>query len=166
MNKCIGIIAVMLLLTPKALAEDKEPSFVVEMGGAGEWGLQHGDSSFGPDVGLEYTVIEHWLEIEVGVMPLFSNGQADIDTELLFKKPFDLTDRLEFLIGAGPEWIHRTNGSKPADSIAGEVAVEFVYAAWPERHVGLFVEPAYTYDFGKGHEQSITVTGGLHIGIE
>jgi hypothetical protein len=169
MNNCkgmIGICAAMLLFAPKAQAEEKEPSLVFEMGSAGEWGLQHGGSSFGPNVALEYTVIEHWLEFEVGVTPLFSKGQAEIGTDLIFKKPFDLSKSLEFLIGAGPEWVHRTSGEKPVDSIAGEVVVEFVYSPWPERHVGFFIEPAYAYDFGKGHEQSIAVTGGLHIGIE
>ncbi len=160
----MGLFA-LLLFAPQAQAEDKEPSFVVELGGAGEWGLQRGGSSFGPNVDLEYTVIEHWLEVEAGVTPLFANGQAEIGTDLVFKKPFDLSESLEFLIGAGPEWVHRASGEKPADSMAGEAIVEFVYSPWPERHVGFFLEPSYSYDFGKGHEQSLGVTGGLHIGI-
>jgi hypothetical protein len=43
--------------------------------------------------------------------------------------------------------------------------VEFVYSPWPERHAGFFIEPKYSYDFGKEHEQSFGVMGGLHIGI-
>ena len=152
------------LFAAQAQAEDKEPSLVFEVGGAGGWGLQHGGSSFGPEIALEYTVIEHWLEIEVGTSPQFSKGQVESDTDFIFKKPFDLTGGLEFLIGAGPQWVHRS-GAQPADSVAGEAIVEFVYSPWPERHIGFFLEPSYAYDFGKGHEQSLGVTGGLHIGI-
>jgi hypothetical protein len=132
------------------------------MGGAGGWGVPNGGSSFGPEIGVEYTVVEHFLEIEAATSPQFSKGQVEFDTELLFKKPFDLTNRLEFLIGAGPVWIHKAD----ADSLAGEVLVEFVYSPWPERHVGFFMEPNYSYNFGRGHEQSIGVTAGLHIGIQ
>ena len=84
----------------------------------------------------------------------------------LFKKPFDLTDRLEFLIGAGPEWVHKSGGEKPADSVAGAAIGEFVYSLWPKQHAGVFIEPSYTYNFGKGHEQSLGISAGLHIGIE
>ncbi|MGA7329846.1 MAG: hypothetical protein WBX25_36535 [Rhodomicrobium sp.] len=160
----IGFFAAMLLCAAQAAAEDKEPSLTVEMGGAGEWRLR-GGSSCGPDIGLEVTVIERWLEIEASVTPLFSRAEAEIGTGLIFRKPFDLSKSLEFLIGAGPEWIFRPAGEKPS-SIAAEATVEFVYSPWPERHVGFFIEPAYTYDFGKGHEQAISVTGGLHIGID
>jgi len=155
-----SIGALLMVLAP-ASAEDKEPSLVFEMGGAGGWGLFQGASSFGPEIALEYTVIEHSLEIEIGTSPQFSRGQMEFDTDLVFKKPFELTDRLEFLIGAGPLWLHKPD----ADSVAGEAIAEFVYSPWPDRHVALFIEPDYSYDFGKGHEQSFGVTAGLHIGI-
>ncbi|MGA7325289.1 MAG: hypothetical protein WBX25_12570 [Rhodomicrobium sp.] len=158
----MGSIAALLFVAGKAQAEDKEPSAVFEIGGAGEWGLQHGGSSFGPELAIEYTAIEQWLEIEAGVMPLFRSGQTELGTELLFKKPFELSDKVEFLIGGGPEWVHRSS-DKPADSLVGEVMIEFVYSPWSERNVGFFIEPSYGYDFGKGHEQSLGVTGGLHI---
>jgi hypothetical protein len=41
------------------------------------------------------------------------------ETEVLFKKPFELNDRLEFLIGGGSSWKHKSEG----DSIAGEIIV-------------------------------------------
>ncbi len=161
----MGIFAALLLFAAQVRAEDKEPSWVLEMGGATEWGLQRGGSSSGPNVDLEHSVIEHWLEIEVGVTPLFANGQAEIGTDLVFKKPFDLSESVEFLIGAGPEWVHKPGGDKPSDSAAGEAIVELIYSPWPERHAGIFVEPSYSYDFGKGHDQSLGLTVGLHIGI-
>jgi hypothetical protein len=158
----IGSIGALLLFAAAANAEDKEPTLVVVMGGAGGWGLSQGASSFGPEIGLEYTVIEHFLDIELATSAQFSKGQQEFDTDLVFKKPFELSDRLEFLIGAGPVWIRKAD----ADSFAGEAIVEFVYSAWPERHVAFFIEPNYSYEFGQGHEQSIGVIAGLHIGIQ
>jgi hypothetical protein len=158
----MGAMAALLVVAGRARAEDKEPSAFVELGGAGEWGLQHGGSNFGPNIAVEFTPIEHWLEIEAGFTSLFKGGQTESGTELLFKKPFELSEKVEFLAGAGPEWVHRTS-DKPADSLIGEVVIEFVYSPWSERNVGFFVEPSYGYDFGKGHEQSLGVSAGLHI---
>ena len=82
MTKCrviFWLFPALLLFAPQAEAEDKEPSMVFEMGGAGDWGLQRGTSSFGPKWALEYTVIEHWLEIEARDQPPNSaKGQAGI----------------------------------------------------------------------------------------
>jgi len=156
------LFAVLLFFVQQARANEKEPVLAFEMAGAGGWGLQHGGSSFGPEVAVEYTVIEHWLEIEGGITPQFSEGQVEFDTSFVFKKPFELSKFFEFLIGAGAEWVHKAS----ADAIAGEALVEFKYFPWPEQHVAFFIEPGYSYDFGKGHEQSIGMTAGVHIGIE
>ncbi len=91
-------------LASQALAgekEEKEPSIILEMGGAGDWGLQKGSKpAFGPDLGLEYDM--HWIEFEATTSPKFSKGHAEIGTELLFKKPFEINERWEFLIRRRP----------------------------------------------------------------
>ena len=60
---------------------------VIELGASGGWGLEQGGSAFGPEIGLEFAVIEHWLEIEASTSPQFSGGQTEFDTDLIFKKP-------------------------------------------------------------------------------
>ena len=157
-------LAVLLLVAPSVHAEEKEPSTFIEIGGAGEWGLRHGGFSFGPNLGVEHTIIENWLEIEAGVTPLFAKGQAETGTDFFLKKPFELSKSLEFEAGGGVEWIHKVSG-KPSDSMAGEAVVEFIYRPWQDKNFRLFLEPAYAYDFGKEHEQSLSVSGGLKIGI-
>jgi hypothetical protein len=62
------------------------------------------------------------------------------------------------------EWIHRTSG-KPGDSLAGDAVVEFIYKPWRDKNVRFFLEPAYAYDFGKEHEQSLSVSAGLRMGL-
>jgi hypothetical protein len=76
---------------------------LVEIGGSGNWPLS-GDSSFGPTAGVEFEPIKNSLEIEVGTCPMFGSSTREWDTDILFKKPFTLSDKVEFMIGAGPQW--------------------------------------------------------------
>jgi hypothetical protein len=70
-------------------AEEKEPTAIIELGGAGEWGLP-GASSFGASAAVEFNPITDWLEIEAGIAPMFGGGRTEWDTDLSFKKPFTL----------------------------------------------------------------------------
>jgi hypothetical protein len=88
----MGFVIVLLLLAQRVHAEEKEPAAIIELGGAGEWGLLDA-SSFGPSAAIEFTPIEHWLEIEAGVSTLFGGGRTEWETDLLFKKPYALQNR-------------------------------------------------------------------------
>jgi hypothetical protein len=162
----IGLVAALLLVGGKAQAgeKEKEPSVELELGAAGEWSRQSG-SSFGPSAAIEYTAIKDWLEIELGVSPLFGGGQTEWGTELVFKKPFSLTDNIEVMVGGGAEWLHKTGGGDNTNSAGGVALLDFQF--WPsrERKFGWFLEPSYGYDFGRGHEQSLGVSVGLLIPI-
>jgi hypothetical protein len=147
-----------------ASAGDREPTAVIELGGAAGYSLKGGGPSGGPDVAVEVGVVPNWLEIEVGVTSLAGRDGTEWDADFVFKKPFDLTDRLELAIGVGPQWAHTTGAAK-ADAIAAEALVELAYWPHPEHDIGLFVEPSYEYGFSRGHEQSIGLTGGLCIGV-
>jgi hypothetical protein len=163
MIKCVAamaLLAALLLYAGRPHAEEKEPAAIIELGGAREWSL-HGGSSFGPSVAIEFTPIEQWLEIEAGVARLFGGGQSEWNTDLLFKKPFTLSDKLEFMVGIGPEWTFARSGTK----IAGEGALDFMFWPTPDRKYGWFLEPSYSYSFSQGHEQSFGATVGLLIPI-
>jgi hypothetical protein len=97
-----------LLFAGSAFAQPAgdEPAAIVELGGAASWNLKNGGSSFGPDAAVEVTPIENWLELEAGVTPLFSRHSTEWDTDFLFKKPWTLSEKVEFMAGVGPEWIH------------------------------------------------------------
>jgi hypothetical protein len=111
---CIAV-SVVALTAVQAWAEEKEKEAlaIVEIGGSGSWTLS-GDSSFGPTVGIEFEPIKNWLEIEVGTGPMFGNGIREWDTDILFKKPFTLFEKVEFMIGAGPQWGTAFDGSTKA----------------------------------------------------
>jgi hypothetical protein len=148
-----------------AQTDDKEPIAVVELGGAANRSLTEGQSSFGPTVAVEATPIENWLELEAGVTPLFHRHSTEWSTDLLFKKPWTLSDKVEFMLGAGPEWIHTNASGIKMSSLAAEVAPDFMF--WPSKkhRLGWYFEPSYEYKFGTGHEHSLGITGGLLIGI-
>jgi hypothetical protein len=154
------LIAVLLLLGKSACAEEKEPTAIIELGGAGEWGFP-GASSYGPSAAVEFTPIKNWLEIEAGAAPLFNHGRTEWDADLIFKKPFTLSDKVEFMIGVGPQWTFSAEGTK----IGAELAADFMFWPTPERKYGWFLEPTYSYSFSSGHERSLSLTAGLLIPI-
>lgn len=142
-----------------------EPVAIVELGGAAGWNVKDGASSSGPDVAVEVTPIDNWLELEAGVTPLFRRHSTEWGTDLLFKKPWTLSKKAEFMAGIGPEWIHAKELGMTTNSAAAEAVLDFMF--WPstKRRLGWFVEPSYEYSFGRGHERSAGVSAGLLIGV-
>jgi hypothetical protein len=157
-------VALLPLFARTAPAADKEGLTAIELAVAGEWGLPNDGSSFGPTAALEFTPIPQWLEIEVGATALFSRNQTEWDTDVVFKKPFDLSPNVEFEPGIGPVWAHTNGGRGPTDSIAGEAVFEFIIWPTSERKVGWLLEPSYSYDFGTG-QRSLGMGVGLLIEI-
>jgi hypothetical protein len=151
--------------TVSAQSPEKEPAAILELGGAGSWAVKGGGSSFGPTAAVEVTPIENWLELEGGVTPLFARHSREWDTDLLFKKPWTFSKKVEFMMGVGPEWVHSTKFGMASNSISAEGALDFMF--WPsaKHRFGWYVEPAYDYNFGRGREESLSVSGGLLISI-
>ena len=155
----VAVVTAVSALSAPALAEEKEPTAVVAIGGQGEWGLP-GPTSFGPSVSVEFTPIKDWLEIEIGAASLFRRGATAFESDLIFKKPFTLSDTVEFMVGAGPAWSYtRDEGTK----WGATVALDFMVWPWPERKFGWFVEPSYT--ISQGNEKSLAVNVGLLVAI-
>ena len=141
-----------------------EPVAIVELGGAGSWNLK-GGPSYGADFAAEITPIENWLELEAGVTPLFTRGATEWDTDLLFKKPWTLSKKLEFMMGVGPTWVHMRQSGKTTNSFAGEAVLDFMF--WPsgKHRFGWYFEPGFESTFGRPAERSLGITTGLLIGI-
>jgi hypothetical protein len=161
------LIACLFLFAASAFgqSEEKEPSAIVELGGAASWAVEGGGSSFGPSVAVEFTPIERWMEIEAGVTPLFGRHSTDWYTDLLFKKPWTLSKKVEFMLGVGPAWVHTRRNGITRNSFSAELAPDFMF--WPskKRRFGWYLGPGYEYNFGGGHEQSLGFTAGLLIAI-
>ena len=168
MNAAKPILLISLFLYTSnsfAQAGDKEPAAVIELGAAAERSFTEAQSSFGPTAAVEFTPIENWLELEAGVTPLFRRHSTEWTTDLLFKKPWTLSDKNEFMLGFGPEWIHTNAFGIKRDSVGVEVAPDFMFWSSRKHRIGWYLEPSYDFKFGPGHEHSLGITGGLLIGI-
>ena len=165
MNAIRSLLLASMFVSAQPADKGPEPVAIVELGGAAARDLKGGGSSFGGDLAVEFTPIEKWLEIEAGVTPLFRRHSTEWDMDLLFKKPWTLSEKVEFMIGAGPEWIHSRSYGVITNSFAGEVVLDFMF--WPssKHRFGWFLEPGYDYSFARGHEHSIGISGGLLIAI-
>ncbi len=176
MRSCLSTLlrACVLLCTPVVAqsihrpaeqAEEQESAAIVELGAATSWTVTGGAATFAPNLAVETTPVEHWLELELGVSPFYTRNATEWDTDLLFKKPWTLSPKAEFMLGIGPEWVHLQQHGKTSNSIAAELAGDFMF--WPAQHhrFGWFLEPAYDYSFAGGHPQSIGMSGGLLISI-
>jgi hypothetical protein len=150
---------------PEAASEDKDPVAILEFGAATSWNFSGGVAAFAPNLAAEITPIENWLELEAGVSPFYTRNSTEWDTDLLFKKPWTLSRKSEFMLGVGPEWVHLKQNGKSSNSTAGEVAGDFMF--WPKskHRFGWYLEPAYDYSFARAHQQSIGMSAGLLIGI-
>jgi len=136
-----------------------EPShdLVLEIGAVAEAGLGDGKASFGPSFALAVTPIEHQLEIEFGLAPMVNNGSTEWEGEIVFKRPFELSDNVELLVGVGPEW------ATPSSSFGAVAKLDLVY--WTTPQYGWFVEQSYSYGFNHDHEQNLTLKVGLLVAL-
>ena len=165
--RVVFFIAVALICSGRSLAQsvEKEPAAVIEVAGAAARSFTEGQSSFGPTVALELTPIEGRLELEAGVTPLFRRHSTEWSTDLLFKKPWTLSEKREFMLGIGPEWIHTNAYGVKTDSVGAEAVPDLMFWRSRKHRFGWYLEPSYEYKFGPGNEHSLGITGGLLIGI-
>ena len=119
-------------VSAQSVDKEPEPAAIVELGGAVGRDLKGGGSSFGGDLAVEFTPIEKWLEIEAGTTPLFRRHSTEWDTDLLFKKPWTLSEKVEFMFGVGPEWIHTRAYGVTTNSLGGEVVLDFMFGSSEE----------------------------------
>ena len=164
MRRLSAGIAVTLLLfaRPIVAAEDQgEHNFVLELGPAAEWPL-HAQANYGGNVAVEKEVIEDWLELELGVSYLGSNGRNEMETDFLFKKPFQLSPTVEMMIGVGPSVNRTFHGPERGTSTSVEFAADFMF--WPTKDIGWYVEPTWSVVPGTG-ERAFGATGGLTVGF-
>jgi hypothetical protein len=100
---------------------------------AQEVGTTPNAASGGPTVAVEFTPIKDWLEIEIGTGRLFGSGTTDWSTDILFKKPFELSNTAELMVSAGPAFDSTFGGTT---KIGVEFTLDFMFWPWPDRKYG------------------------------
>jgi hypothetical protein len=156
-----GLVIALLCPLGAAAAEEneKEPLAVVALGGAGEWGFPGGKFSRGPSAAVEFSLIKEWVEVEIGGAKLFRRGTSEWEAEVVFRKPFTLSNTTEFMIGLGPIW---SQAKGESGKWGTTFAADFMFWSSPEKKYGWFVEPSYSII---GNERTLGVSLGLLIGI-
>jgi hypothetical protein len=171
--KPVLILILLLSFTINAIGQkvlndsvgNKEPIAVAEFGGAVSRDIRGGGQSFGYSVAIEMTPIEDWLELELGVSPTFGSHLRERDIDLLVKKPWTFSPKLEFMFGVGAAWTHASTDGVVTNTASGEIALDFMFWPYARHRFGWYLEPAYEYGFGQGHEQSVGMSAGLLIAI-
>jgi hypothetical protein len=146
-------------------ADKWEPLAVAELGGAASFDLRGDRSSFGYSAAVEVTPVEDWLELELGVTPTFGTHLRERDIDLLFKKPWTFSPKVEFMFGVGLAYTHTNDNNVTTNSLSGEIALDFMF--WPsaKHRFGWYLEPAYEYGLGQAHERSVGMSAGLLVAI-
>jgi len=154
-------LSALLLSASMATAEEKEsePLAVVALVAAGEWGFPGGKFSRGPSAAVEFSLLKDWVEVEIGGARLFRRGISEWEGEVVFRKPFTLSNTTEFMIGLGPIW---TKAAGESTRVGTTFMADFMFWSSPEKKYGWFVEPAYSVAKG---ERSVGVSVGLIFGI-
>jgi len=140
----------------------RDDHFIVLEGGAvGSHTLGEKSSQGGVTIAAEVTPVENWLELELGITAIAAGGGTEVSSDLLFKKPWRLSSRAEFMAGIGPE-IVRGAGSDRGTFLGGEAVLDFMF--WPRRNVGWYAEPSYDVVSRHGIARGLGISAGLLIG--
>ncbi|HEV8411223.1 MAG TPA: regulatory protein RecX [Gemmatimonadaceae bacterium] len=150
--------------SPPPAAGESEHRAVLELGFAAERGIGESSAAAGGTIAMETTPIENWLELEAGLTLLHSSGHTEFSGDFLVKKPWQLTQKAEFMIGVGPEFTHHSaDAEKSSTTVAAEFVSDFMY--WPSPNVGWYLEPSYSVSRISGGDRSVGISAGLIIGI-
>ena len=141
---------------------DFEHRFIVGAGGAFELEITGASVHGGGSLFLEWEAIDKWLELELGIAGLAAEGGVEVPIDLLVKKPFRLSRRVELMVGLGPELVLYRRTPKDGEFFALEVAADFMF--WLSPRTGLWLEPSYEVTVRGGIEHSLASTGGVIFG--
>ncbi len=157
----LGVLTVSSASFAEEGGADHDHAIELELGASGEHEVG-GSSRVGLALSGEVTPIENWLEVEFGLSALGSSVKRELSSDLVFKKPFRISDSTEFMIGLGP-FVSRTKlGSGSVTSHGLEAALDFMF--WTHNDTGWYFEPTWSRT-SKSRERAIGITVGILFGL-
>jgi len=167
LNRRLGVFAAIAIVlgvsNVSTVAQAEEHDSELEIGAVFERRLGTSLTHVGPSFAIEFTPLEHWLELEVGVSRLQVEEATEWQAGVTFKKPFELSSSSELLIGLGPTWTHSNAPGEPTGAWGGEFSLDFQF--YTHGRWGWFIEPSYSVGFERGSEKAVAITAGLLIGL-
>lgn len=157
-----GVTAAHGQTPPITSATQEDHVIVFEFGWAASYSQDEGVHPKGATLAFEVTPVPDRLELEAGVTTIWARGSRETSWDLLFKKPWTISPRVEFMAGVGPEIIHSAGDGR--GTFWGLSAVAD-FMVWPKKNVGWYLEPGYEVAFPKGtNEHGVALAAGLIIG--
>ena len=157
----VFLIACPALAAAQSAAHD-DHTIVYAIGWAGDWSRHESLHPVGATAGFEITPIEHWLSIETSLGAHHSDDGTEMPIEVAFRKPWQLSPRVEFMAGVAPEIIHAF-GAQP--ETYGGVSVGGHFMIWPRQNLGWYAESAYEVTFPRaGAHKGMGISAGILIG--
>jgi hypothetical protein len=144
-------------VSAKESTDDRQ--LILLLGPATEKSLVDGSTAYGTSLAIEFTAIEHQLEIEVGAQYLSTSNPKELGAQIIFKKPLELAQDVELGLGLGPAMWRKT--SSPNNSL--QLGVTFVadFMFWTTKKIGWYISPGYTYGIGGNAERTLGISAGL-----
>lgn len=152
----------MAVTTSRAFGQavsEPDHKVVVEVGAVAQRATAGGPFSWGGGLAAELAPFEHGLEFELGAAALGGGGEHEVSADLLVMKSWQLSQTVEFMVGAGPEVSWHSGGT----SVAAEVVAHLML--WPWHNIGLFAEPGLSIQPVRNGERSLALAAGLLIGL-
>jgi len=134
-------------------------TLILLVGPAMEKNTVDGSKAYGTSLAVEFTAIEHQLEIEVETQYLSTSNPKELGAQIIFKKPFELASDIELGVGLGPAIWRKT--SSPSSGLQSGVAFVADFMFWTTKKVGWYLSPSYTYGMSGGAERVIGLSVGL-----
>lgn len=141
----------------KESTDDRQ--LILLVGPATEKSLVDGSTGYGTSLAIEFTAIEHQLEIEVGAQYLSTSNPKELGAQIIFKKPLELAQDVELGLGLGPAMWRKT--ISPSNSLQLGVAFVADFMFWTTKKVGWYISPSYTYGIGGNAERTLGISAGL-----
>ena len=134
-------------------------TLILLVGPAMEKNTVDGSKAYGTSLAVEFTAIEHQLEIEVETQYLSTSNPKELGAQIIFKKPFELASDIELGVGLGPAIWRKT--SSPSSGLQSGVAFVADFMFWTTKKVGWYLSPSYTYGMSGGAERVLGLSVGL-----
>ena len=134
-------------------------TLILLVGPAMEKNTVDGSKAYGTSLAVEFTAIEHQLEIEVETQYLSTSNPKELGAQIIFKKPFELASDIELGVGLGPAIWRKT--SSPNNSLQSGIVFVADFMLWTTKKVGWYLSPSYTYGTSSGAERVIGLSVGL-----
>lgn len=161
----LSIAGVLAFASGSAIGQERlgeEGGYRISVGPAFERDFKSKSTSYGAALSVEKTLIEEWLEVEVGVARLNAAGRREMGIDFIFKKPFTLSQTAELMVGIGPQLLRKLDGPERGTSLGMECVLDFMF--WPARNIGWYVEPSYGFGLrSRRDERSLGGSAGLLI---